>query len=231
MDELQKAERASFVRIARLERFPIAGKFDRTHLLQIHAFIFQDTPRFAPGGVRPITRAWVKHRALETENLSYHVPYYSQPDLAAQIDTVCTRLAAAELLQGLSTDQFAARLAGFYAELDYLHPFLEGNSRTLRLFTRQLARQAGFNLDWHTTAADGHTRDRLYKARDVAVLRQAYPGLSRAQADALPFTPDSRKQYEAYYFALRLIEGGQTLEQVVRSAVQPLGKAVLRVVK
>ncbi len=39
--------------------------------------------------------------------------------------------------------------------LDYLHPCSEGNSCTLRTFTRQLAREAGFDLNWSVSNATG----------------------------------------------------------------------------
>ena len=50
-----------------------------------------------------------------------------------------------DTLRDLSLVQFAIRMGQLYADLDYLHPFSEGNSRTLRTFTRQLAREVGFN--------------------------------------------------------------------------------------
>ncbi len=231
MDEKQKVEQRSFIRIAQLERCPIAGIFDREHLLQIHHFIFQDSPDALPGQFRPGTASWAKCRALETENLSYLVPYYRQNDLAQRLDAVCHRLAQAQYLQHLALAQFADQLAEFYADFDYLHPFADGNSRTLRTFTRQLANNAGVTLDWGTGAGDAAQRDLLYKARDMAVLRRAWPGLSRAHADALPDTPDSRDEYEAYYLALKLIEDSAPLSELIRKGISPTGKPLLRLIK
>ncbi len=91
-------------------------------------------------------------------------------------------------------------MAQLYANLDYLHPFSEGNSRTLRTFTRQLAREAGFDLNWSPSNADGLARDQLYRARDVAVILQTYPGLNEARAMA---TVD-RMEYETYYVLRKL---------------------------
>jgi len=47
-------------------------------------------------------------------------------------------------LRGLDADEFSVKMAKLYADLDYLHPFVEGNSRTFRTFTAQLAREAGY---------------------------------------------------------------------------------------
>jgi cell filamentation protein len=51
-------------------------------------------------------------------------------------------------LRGLKTPEFTAPLAKIYTELDYVHLFSDGNSRTLRTFTKQLAKEAGYEVDW-----------------------------------------------------------------------------------
>lgn len=231
MDEKQKAEQKSFVRIFQLERCPIVGEFDLPHLLQIHQFIFQDSPSSLPGQLRPLTDSWIKLRSLETENLSYHVPYYCQSDLAQQLTATLQKLVREALQPETPLDQFAALVAAHYAELDYLHPFADGNSRTLRTFTRQLAASANLVLDWNATTPDASARDRLYKARDRTVIRRAWPGICREKADALPDNAASRAEYEAWYLALRLIESGTPLETIIRSALQATAKPVLRRVK
>lgn len=231
MNENQKAELKSFVRIAQLERCPIQGNFDRQHLQQIHQFIFQDIPSFAPGQLRPATASWVKLRSLETENLMYSVPYFNGRGLARQLDKQCRLLQRENWLQGLSLSQFAEKLAWFYVEFDYLHPFSDGNSRTLRTFTRQLALQAGWVLDWGTGVDAAHSRDLLYKARDQAVLLKVWPGLCRARADALPDTPASRAKYEAYHWALKWVEHSTPLDRLIREGLAPATKPILRRIK
>jgi fido (protein-threonine AMPylation protein) len=231
MDEKHKAELKSFVRIAQLERCPIAGNFDLPHLLQIHAFIFQDSPASLPGQLRPHTASWVKCRALECENVSYHVTYYAGMDLAQQLEGALARMRQDGLLQMQALDEFATLLARHYAELDYLHPFIEGNSRTLRTFTRQLASASDLLLDWGANAANAQARDTLYKARDVEVLRRAWPGLCREQADALPDNAASRAHYEAYYLGLYKIEHAVPLQTLIRQGLQAAARPVLRLIK
>lgn len=51
-------------------------------------------------------------------------------------------------LKGLGKEQFLARLADFYDQLNYIHPFREGNGRTQRLFWSRVAFDAGWVLDW-----------------------------------------------------------------------------------
>jgi cell filamentation protein len=65
------------------------------------------------------------------------------PDaLARQFDL----LAGKHDLKTLSRDAFAQRAAFHIGEINYIHPFREGNGRTIRLFLRELARQAGHDL-------------------------------------------------------------------------------------
>jgi cell filamentation protein len=79
-------------------------------------------------------------------------------------------LASENYLRGLPIDRFAVRAAYFYGELDAIHPFREGNSRTLRCFFYSVAHNAGFKLDWGTYSVTEQARDTLYRARDRAVM-------------------------------------------------------------
>ncbi len=77
-------------------------------------------------------------------------------------------------LRGLSLDQFAARAASYYGEIDGTHPFREGNSRTIRQFFVDLAHGAGFDPDWSACGVDEAAGRALYHARDAAWM-QAKP--------------------------------------------------------
>ena len=71
-------------------------------------------------------------------------------------------------------EKLAAPLAKFYADLDFQHPFVDGNSRTLREFTRRwVAEKTSQQLTWAHTIDPFETRDALYLARDAEVLRRA----------------------------------------------------------
>jgi len=72
-------------------------------------------------------------------------------------------------LKTLPTKEFSEAITKLYAKLDYIHPFYEGNSRTLRTFTRQIARASGYRLEWEKFNQSVAARDFLYIARDRAV--------------------------------------------------------------
>ncbi|MET4705022.1 Fic family protein [Frigoribacterium sp. UYMn621] len=54
----------------------------------------------------------------------------------------------------VTRDEFIARLAEQYSNLNVLHPFREGNGRTQRFFWSQVARTFGYSLDWRSITAD-----------------------------------------------------------------------------
>ena len=66
-------------------------------------------------------------------------------------------------------------MASLYAELDYVHPFPDGNSRTLRTFTKQLANASGYELEWARFNHVAGRKSILYVARDKAVNALARP--------------------------------------------------------
>ena len=61
---------------------------------------------------------------------------------------VFSELAKEKHLQGLPINDFVLRLAYFYDQLNYIHPFREGNGRTLRVFWSRVASDAGYAIDW-----------------------------------------------------------------------------------
>ncbi len=161
-------------RLYELRGTPIPGAFDREHLQKIHAYIFQDLPDLQPGRIRTAVSGKIrtKNRALEDQSIVYPV-YYLSGNVSQQIDTVLSDLRGPSSLTGLSNEAAADRMARLYGDLDYAHGFYEGNSRTLREFTRCLAGEAGYDLNWVRTGIGADERNHLYMARDLAVLERA----------------------------------------------------------
>jgi cell filamentation protein len=50
-------------------------------------------------------------------------------------------------LRGLAAETFAERAGEIIGDINYVHPFREGNGRTQALYLAQLAAQAGHPLD------------------------------------------------------------------------------------
>jgi cell filamentation protein len=61
-------------------------------------------------------------------------------------------------LVGMTRDHFVERLAHFYDQVNYIHPFREGNGRTQRTFWSRVAHDAGYSIDWNAVIGDENDR-------------------------------------------------------------------------
>lgn len=67
-------------------------------------------------------------------------------------------LAAERNLASLDRPVFVERLAHYYDELSYLHPFAHCDGMTLRIFLSRLSHDAGWDLDWGRADPTAHRR-------------------------------------------------------------------------
>jgi cell filamentation protein len=77
------------------------------------------------------------------------------------------RLVRSAFLAGLSAEEFASQAAVIIGDVNYVHPFREGNGRTQLQYLKQLADRAGHPMDlsrldqrrWLTASAASHNVD------------------------------------------------------------------------
>jgi cell filamentation protein len=131
----EREAQTSTLRLAQLAELGLEGEYDLHHLQQFHHFIFQDIYPWA-GELRSTPLA----KPGSMFALPEHVESYAT--------TVFSQLAGEGYLHGLPGDQFAERLTHYYAEINAVHPFRDGNGRTQRAFLRQLASDAHHVLAW-----------------------------------------------------------------------------------
>jgi cell filamentation protein len=112
----------------------LPGGYDLTHLGSFHREIFGDLYPWA-GEIRVVGIA-----RSDPFCLPQHIEAYSAEVFGA--------LAKERYLRGLPRDGFLDRLTHYFAEVNAIHPFREGNGRTQRAFFRQLSREAGWPIDW-----------------------------------------------------------------------------------
>jgi len=143
--------RCSVVALYELELVPIRGNVDQAHLQAIHRRIFKKVYPWA-GELRQIDIA---------RKASY--PFALIPFLQKRLDQTFAMLASENRLRGLAVGQFIERAAFYLGELNSIHPFREGNGRTLREFIRELAAEAGFTLDWSRV-----TQAQMYEAASLS---------------------------------------------------------------
>ena len=163
----KKKDIKSFVRVRELSNTPIKGNFDLDHLKKINAYIFQDSPDVA-GKFRPEVK--IHSNELWHKNRNYPrfgviTVCYSPMDKNSikEAENVLHSINV-ERMKKLDQNELAKELSDIYKKLDYFHPFPDGNSRTLREFTRSLSAEVGFELDWSK-----HTQQEVYLARDFEV--------------------------------------------------------------
>lgn len=134
--ELDRVE-ATFaaVRSYELAVSPVRGEFDLAHLQQIHQRLFGDVYDWA-GKIRSVDISKGTTRFASHEQIASYAPQITRP------------LSREGLLRGLSPDSFSERAGHYLGELNVLHPFREGNGRSIREFIGQLAQDAGYGIDW-----------------------------------------------------------------------------------
>jgi cell filamentation protein len=121
--------------VARRQRQHLpSGDFDLTHLRALHHHLFQDVYDWA-GEIRTVEISKAGHqfqfrRFIETGMTDVH-----------------RRLAARHFLRGLPAEDFAREAGEILGDVNYAHPFREGNGRTQLVYLKQLAAQAGHRLD------------------------------------------------------------------------------------
>lgn len=124
---LQKFEaKITAAKLLALRQKGIIGNFDAKHLNQIHTYLFEDIYPFA-GKYRNENIAKGVFRFAEWE--------YIEPEL----NRLLNGLKEENYLACLSREALAERLAYYLSELNVLHPYREGNGRTIREFLRELA--------------------------------------------------------------------------------------------
>lgn len=138
--ELDRIER-QLVRERILEGVP-QGNFDLRHLKAIHFHLFQDVYEWA-GQIRTVEISKGE----------------SQFQFRQYIDTgmsdIHRRLVKTDFLRGLEQSAFAAEAAQIIGDVNYVHPFREGNGRTQLQYLKLLAAQAGHPLDLTKIDATG----------------------------------------------------------------------------
>jgi cell filamentation protein len=115
------------------EGIPI-GDFGLAHLQAIHRHLFQDVYDWA-GQVRTVE--------LNKDGHQFMFRRYIQTGMA----DIHRRIVKTDYFSGLSQTDFAAGAGEIMGDINYVHPFREGNGRTQLLYLKQLSIAAGHRLE------------------------------------------------------------------------------------
>ena len=104
----------------------IIGNFDINHLNSIHKLLFEDIYPFAG--------------RFRNENIAKGVFRFAEWEyIENELNILLSKLKKENFLHGLCKKDLADKLAFYLSELNVLHPYREGNGRTIREFIRELA--------------------------------------------------------------------------------------------
>ena len=117
-----------------LRKKGIIGNFDLKHLNDIHLFLFEDIYPFA-GKFRNENIAKGAFRFAEWEYIE------------TELNNLLLNLKNENYLYGIPKENLADKLAFYLSELNVLHPYREGNGRTIREFIRELALKNNYILN------------------------------------------------------------------------------------
>lgn len=124
--------------------------YDLSHLQAIHQHLFQDMYDWA-GKIRTVH--------LNKYMANGQISVFASPD---KIQSGWTKLAQ-EIAEfrtqtELSFDDKVKKLTEIFIKANHLHPFAEGNGRSLQVFMQQLARTQNVCLDYRDTHAEDWNR-------------------------------------------------------------------------
>ena len=132
---LQRAEsRIVATKLFELRKNEMIGNFDVEHFIKIHKFLFEDIYPFAG--------------KFRTENIAKGYFSFAEWEyIDTELRKLLEKLHKSNLLRNDTRAELVKDLAYYLAELNVLHPFREGNGRTIREFIRELAYKNGYLLD------------------------------------------------------------------------------------
>jgi len=116
---------------------------DFEYLKHIHKMLFENIYSFA-GQIRMVDIAKPEAKA----------PFAHAKFIEPESEQIFTDLKNKNYLISMDKQSFAREIADLSAELNALHPFREGNGRTIRLFLILLADRAGYLLDYSQVSAE-----------------------------------------------------------------------------
>lgn len=148
---------------AELIRSPVQGKYDIEHMNKINNHLLKEVYDWAG---KPRTLDFAKDDPIDSR---WTTPFAKARDVEQIASKISEDLAKKNELKGLDKKTFVNELNDVYHKLNYLHPYPEGNGRTTQLLISQLAKNAGYEIDfksmdknvWNLAAARGQTQVNL----------------------------------------------------------------------
>lgn len=134
-EKLDQAERL-ITRVSMRQPLPNEHSLTMEGFKEIHKHIFKEIYPWAG-----------EFRNINLRRADQNIEFERGPFVEINMRRVFLDLRDDKYLQGLDRDTFSYRAAVYLTDINFTHPFREGNGRTQRLFLEHLAKQAGHKLD------------------------------------------------------------------------------------
>ena len=149
----------SMARQTELMENPVPGHFTVNHLCEIHRWLLGDLYTFA-GHFR-----YEDIAKGETQFLAHG-------EIKAKLTKLLFGLCKENYFLGLDWEHLVDRSAYYFAELNYIHPFREGNGRATREFMRLLFLKNGYKVDWSIVPVEELIQSMIDSVYDTSNLKQ-----------------------------------------------------------
>lgn len=141
---------------------PTPLRFDEPYLRAMHRYIFQDVYPWA--GETRQDRSFQGYKPAANVQADHLMTYANHRRIGSDVEALAAQLTAENNLKGLSKPQFVERAAYYLDHFNHVHPFREGNGRTMQAVLMQLGHQAGYRISFEKVYKDFNL------ARDTGVV-------------------------------------------------------------
>lgn len=187
-----------------------SGNFDKQHLKAIHGYIFQDVYEWA-GHTRNETPIVDGQRVEPIGGLSKGgTSFLPGSRIEMGLDEALKPIRDPQALRNAAPEEFADRAAKVLSELNYVHPFREGNGRTQEAFVSELGRQYGHEIDFTVIS-----KPRMIEASIETTNDPSSPAMKHVLEDAI--NPNRREALRAAFADLEEL-GEKPFEHNIRTA-------------
>ena len=144
-NELREAEEFYFSQAASdiITENKSPEKFNFEYLKYLHKRLFGEVYDFA-GEIRTVN----------ITKMDSSIPFCYTDFIETEADRIFSDLENKNYLKNMDVNNLCLELSELVTELNALHPFREGNGRTIRLFIQLLAQNVGFLVDYENVPHD-----------------------------------------------------------------------------
>jgi cell filamentation protein len=187
-----------------------SGNFDKEHLMAIHGFIFQDVYEWA-GHTRNESPIVDGARVEPIGNLSKgSTSFLHGSRIDFGLDEAFKPIRDPDVLRAATSEQFAERAGQVLAELNYVHPFREGNGRAQEALIAELGRHYGHEVDFTVIS-----KPRMIEASIETTNDPSSPAMKHVLEDTI--NPNRREALRAAFADLEQ-SGEKPFEHNIRTA-------------